>query len=143
MKFQACEDGYFVCLDRGEKVIHSLLEWVEQRRIESGVITGIGAVMNSRLGFYHLSQKRYEEKFHAPEAELISLSGNISWFTDKPVVHCHVCLGDTEFRAIVGHLFEAEVAVTVEIYLSVKNERICRTFRPEMGLNLMELGCEF
>lgn len=136
MKVKETESGFFVVLDRGEKVIECLRELAQSKNIGSGTIQGIGALMNAELGFYHLHSKKYDERLFADEMELVNLSGNFSWFGGKPVIHCHVTLGDTEFRAIAGHLFEAEVAVTVEIFVNPRPTRIERKFVPEVGLNL-------
>ena len=140
MRSKKSDDGYFLYFDRGEKILESIKRFVQENEIPSGVLSGVGAVMNTRLGFYHLDRKKYDERLFRDEAELVSLLGNVSWFDGQPVIHCHVCIGDTEFRAMAGHLFEADVAVTVEIFLAVKGERIVRKFRPDVGLNLWDLS---
>ena len=136
MQFQETSDGIIVVLGRGEKIVEQLGELVQAHEIPSGTITGLGAVMNTRLGFYHLPKKKYDERTIPEEVELVSLIGNITWFENKPVVHVHATIGTTDFRAMAGHLFEAQVAVTVEIFVSVKDVRVQRKFNPEMGLNL-------
>ena len=140
MQVQQREIGYFLRLERGEKVLESLLKLIHLHQIQSGtVISGVGAVRNARLGFYHLSRKAYEEKLVAAECELVNLSGNISWLKDKPVVHCHVTLGTDNFQALAGHLFDAEVAITAEILVEVSAKRMERAFDETMGLNLLSL----
>ena len=138
MKIKKVDDGYFVVLGRGEKIIENLLKLARDFAIPSGVISGVGAVMNAKLGFYHLSKKTYDERFFADEHELIGLSGNVSWLKDNPVIHCHIVMGNTQFAAIAGHLFEAEIAVTGEIFVFTKTVKVARCFDSKIGLNLME-----
>lgn len=140
MKLQTTEDGFQVMLSRGEKVMETLAQLAVEKEISSGSIQGIGALMNTRIGFYHLHKKQYEEKTFTDEMELVNLMGNFSWMGPKPIVHCHVTLGDSSFRALAGHLFEAECAVTVEIYIQRKKTRVERQFSEEIGLNLWCLG---
>lgn len=139
MQVKECKNGYFVVLSRGEKVIESLRELVAAKEIGSGTITGIGAVKNTRLGFYHLERKAYEEKLFADDAELVNLNGNVSWFDGKPVIHIHLTIGLDDFTAAAGHLFEAEIAVTGEIFLARQEVTIQRLACPAVGLNLQEL----
>lgn len=139
MEILETQDGYFVVLSRGEAIIENLSKLVAEKNIGSGTLTGLGAVYDSRLGFYHLPEKKYDERLFKEEMELVSLMGNISWFSGKPVIHIHVTLGNPEFQAIAGHLFEAKVAVTAEIYLSKKGPRIERSYCELVGLNLQDL----
>lgn len=140
MHWREIEQGYVIRLVKDEKVMESLSRFAEEQRISSGWLNGLGAFKNSRLGFYHLPQKRYDERTFQDEMELVNLVGNVSWLDGKPALHCHVTLGDTEFRAIAGHLFEAEVAVTVEVRLWASSAKIHRQFDESVGLNLMCLG---
>jgi len=138
MQIRETNGEYFIVLSRGEKVIESLRELAAAREIGSGTISGIGAVKNTRLGFYHLESKSYDEKLFAEDAELVNLSGNISWFEGKPIIHCHLTIGLPDFTAAAGHLFEAEIAVTGEIFVSPKRTKIERRSCPLVGLNLQE-----
>lgn len=139
MQYKKVQDGYLVVFSRGENIHEGLTRLVAEEKIASGAMTGIGAVMNTRLGFYHLDRKSYDEKKFVPEAELVNLTGNITWFGEKPVVHAHVTIGLPDFTAAAGHLFEAECAVTVEISIQTRKEKVVRQFSPEIGLNLQTL----
>jgi len=141
MEAYTTKNGYCLRLFKDEKVNESLKEFTLKNGIPSGFISGLGALKNSELGFYHLSQKHYDRKIFAPEMELISLTGNISWLKeDEPIIHTHVALGDPEFRVFGGHLFEAEVAVTVEIFIHSFSDKIYRKMDESIGLNLMCLS---
>ena len=140
MKYTKADDGLIVRLFRGEKIFESLTKLIGDLNIPSATVTGLGAVMNTRLGFYHLHQKKYDEKIFEEEMELVSLIGNFAWFDNKPAIHLHVGIGAPDFKLYGGHLFEATSAVTVELGIQVKKNRIWREFDAEMGLNLLCLG---
>src|SRR5690606_8530479 len=109
---------WLIVLDRGQKLVQTLTEQVQEKNILGGTIVGIGAIKDVELGFYHLEDKYYERrKFEAGDYELISLNGNISLRDDHPYVHVHTAIGDKTFQVFGGHLFEATIAVTAEIYV--------------------------
>ena len=57
------------------------------------------------------------EHSYKGDYELISASGNISDLDGKPFAHTHVVLSDEKCHTFSGHLFEATVTITVEIFL--------------------------
>jgi len=76
----------------------------------------------------------YDKKVFKDEMELISLHGNLSLVDGKPFVHIHVSLGDSEFKVWGGHLFNAKVAVTCEIFFRPFKANVYREFNPDIGL---------
>lgn len=131
------KDGFFIRLEKDQKINQTLGQFAIDQKIPSGFFVGLGALKNCELGFYHLHKKEYDKKHFHDEAELLNITGNISWFDGKPIVHSHVTLGNDKFEAYGGHLFEGEVAVTVEVHLTVFDEKVQRAFRPDIGLNLL------
>ena len=140
MKVKRTEDGFLVVLDIGDEIIASLVDLASTERIGLASLTGIGAVHKAVLGYLDVDEKQYLKRQYGPESvELISLIGNISRLDDKPFPHCHVLLGDREMRTFGGHLFEAYVSVTVEIFMRVYEGEVSRRFDPECGINALSL----
>ncbi len=139
MQIKRSGSRLYVVLAKEEPLIATLKQVMIEHSIQSGAIQGIGALKEVRMGFYHLSQKKYHEETFPKEYELISLDGNMSWFQEDPIVHCHVAIGDDDFKVYGGHLFEAKVAVTTEIQMEVGDIRIQRRFDECIGLNLQML----
>ncbi len=52
-------------------------------------------------------------------SEVLSLQGSVSMKEGKPFVHLHVSLAGHDFRAKGGHLFSAEVYMTIELVMRV------------------------
>lgn len=139
MQYQKTEDGFHLLIEKDEPLMATIKEFVQSRKIPSATITGLGALKEARIGFYHLEEKKYAETVRHEDHELLSLIGNTSWLGDEVIVHCHVTLGDAEFKVWGGHLFEAKVAVVGEVFLSVKDSRMVRQLDSCIGLNVLKL----
>jgi len=124
-----------VVLDKDQPVVSTLTELIIARRIKGGHITGIGALKDAELGYYELHKKDYIRKnFSGEDYELIALNGNITWRDCSPYVHVHTALGRSDFSVFGGHMFEARVAVTAEIYITPFGLMPERSLNPDLGL---------
>lgn len=138
MKVKRTEDGFLVKLDAGDEIIASLKEIAANERIALASFAGIGAVRDAILGYLDIDRKEYlKQQFGAESLELLSLIGNIARMNDEPVIHCHVVVGDREMRTFGGHLFQARVSVTVEIFMRVFEGEMSREFDARFGANLL------
>lgn len=126
---------YFIRIDKDEDLFLSLEKWAAENNIKSGHLSGIGALKDVELGFYHLNRKQYDRKLFPNEVELLSLEGNLTFLDGKPFLHIHAVLGDEEFKAFGGHLFAAKVAVTCEVNFRVFDADVIRTMNNEVALN--------
>ena len=139
MKTKRTESGFLLVLDPGDEVIACLKKLAEAERIGLASMTGIGAVRDAVIGYLDLDQKQYLKREFGPESmELVSLIGNMARLDGEPVAHCHVTLGDREMRTFGGHLFEATVSVTVEIFMRVFEGEVSREFNADFGANLIK-----
>lgn len=140
MKVKRTETGFLVVLDVGDEVMSSLKKLATEERIGMASLTGIGAVKDVVLGYLDLNQKEYlKRRLGSDSMELIAMTGNLALLEGGPVAHCHAVVGDREMRVFGGHLFEASVSVTVEIYLRVYEGEVARKFDPAFGANLLVL----
>ncbi len=130
-------DVWFLRLDKDEDLFSTLEVWATENEMKSGHLSGIGALKDVELGFYHLAQKHYDRKMFPNEAELLSLDGNLCSMDGKPFFHIHTVLGNEKFEAFGGHLFSAKVAVTCEINFRPFQKDITRSPNEEIGLNLL------
>ena len=119
MLIEQSNGQWIVVMDRGQKLMSTLTEIAAEKNIQGGHIVGIGAVENVELGAYVLDTKEYIRKtFDESEYELISLNGNITLKDESPFIHAHTAIGRHDFSLFGGHLFEAEIAVTAEFYIT-------------------------
>lgn len=140
MKHCGRNGSHLFVLERGEKLISTLTPALAELEIQGGILSGLGALKDVELGFYELDHKEYIRKTLSEDHELISLSGNVALKDGKPFIHVHAALGDAQFRVFGGHLFEAVVAVTVEVSLTPYAFSPVREPNADIGLALI---CKF
>ncbi len=129
------KNSHLVVLRKDQQIVQALTEICTNNQIRGGHITGIGAVKDVQLGYYDLHKKEYIRKtFSDEDYELIALNGNISLKDGVPYVHVHTALGKSDFSIFGGHMFEAAVAVTAEIYITPIEVRPVRIFSEDLGL---------
>lgn len=134
---------YMLRLERGEDVLPAITDFCKRKGILSGSFRAIGAVEQSKIGYYDLSKKEYGSEEYADAMEVASMTGNIAQVDGAPFIHAHAVLSGitagTENQPIGGHVFEAKVAVTLEVHLVAFNENILRELDAEIGLKLLNL----
>jgi predicted DNA-binding protein with PD1-like motif len=139
MKAIKVEDGWFVRVDKGEKVMQTLIDFIADKHIPAGTITGIGALTEVELGYFNRESTTYQRRRFDGIYEMLSLTGNIAYVDNKPMVHAHCLLGDADYQVTGGHLFEATIAVTGEFYIRVFADKFVRAMNPELKLNLLDI----
>ena len=130
---------WIVRLDKGDKIIASLLSFCEQKKISGGYFHGIGALEEAELAHYALANKKSPTKTLKQPLEIVHLTGNITELDHKPYVHAHIVVSDEEMHTFGGHLKEAAVGPTGEIVLIPLPDPVERKFSEEIGLNLLDL----
>jgi predicted DNA-binding protein with PD1-like motif len=138
MNFRKTEKGYIIRLIKGKKIVEKITDFCVKESIHSGVFYGIGAVLEAELAFYSLAQKKYLFKKLEKPQEIVSLTGNIALVENMPFLHIHTVLANDDFICSGGHLKEATVGATGEIYLFSLKDAIERVFDKEIGLKLLD-----
>lgn len=139
MQFQKIDNSYIVYVEKGEKVMETLTKFCVEYNINSGQLSGIGAVNNTDIGAYDITSKKYTHKLFNPIHELLSFQGNIAIKDGKPFIHAHITLGNHDMEVSGGHLFETEVAAVGEFILHNFNEKTHREFDKNIGLATLSL----
>jgi predicted DNA-binding protein with PD1-like motif len=96
-------------------------------------------VKNAALSFYK-GRGEYETTPLAEEAELCSLSGNISTLEGDLVIHAHAVVGKRGGGALAGHLSGAEVHMTAEVAILATPQKLTRRLDSRTGLKTLTLG---
>ena len=131
---------HIIRLDPGEKIVESLIGYIEKRPkgIPSGFLTGIGATSSCEIGWYDLSDEEYKTKVIDENCEITTLVGNVAWMDGKPIVHAHITLGRRDYSIIGGHLIEGTISVTCEIWIHKAPFGVGRKPARFMGLKLID-----
>jgi len=139
MRHKKISWGYLIRLEGNEELIGALQSFAKGQSIKGALISGIGTIYDAELGFYEREKREYIKKLFPGDYEVVSLSGNISYFEEKPVIHCHITISGKDFISYSGHLFSAKTAATMEIFLHTLEEKLNREFDPSHRLNLLSL----
>jgi predicted DNA-binding protein with PD1-like motif len=128
-------------LDAGDDVMTELQALAARESLSAASFTAIGAVSEATLGWYDLTTQAYQAIGVPTQAEVLSLVGDIARGPEgRPAVHAHAVLGLRDGTTRGGHLLQATVRPVLEVSLTESPGRLSKTFRPEFGLALIDLG---
>ena len=139
MEFQRTRYGYALRLDPGEEIVASLASFAAAEGVRAGLLSGLGAVGETELGFFVSGSGEYIRRTFAGEHEIGALTGNFSELDGRPFPHCHIVIAGRDFVAHTGHLFRGVVSVTCEIQV-VTDPGALRRVHGEAGFNPLSLG---
>lgn len=141
MKAHKHQNGFVIRLEKDEKVLATLAGFCAERGVQSGSFQAIGAVKNAEIGYYSLEKREYFFKTLPEDREVASMFGNVTLVDGKPFIHAHAVLSsmDDALTCAGGHVKEAEVAVTLEVFLTTFDVAVCRELDDSVGLKLLNL----
>jgi uncharacterized protein len=102
-----------------------------------GFFHGLGACDQAELALYDVAKQKYFSKKFNQALEMTNITGSIG-MEKELIIHAHVTLSDKNMKVIGGHLKEARISGTGEIYL-IKLARLKKKFDPETGLKIFDL----
>ena len=141
MKVQLIADGttkeYAVIFAKGDEAFSGLLEFAEKYNVKSGHFTAIGALSSASLAWYDLQKKMYRKIPINEQVEVLSMIGDFALNQGKPALHTHMTVGHRDGRASGGHVLEAIVSPTLEVFVTVDPSTLERKLDPESGLPLI------
>lgn len=126
--------------DAGDEVVEELRRFAASERLCAAHFTGIGAFSKATVAWFDLQTKSYQPIELTEQVEVISLLGDVAEDKGKPAVHAHLCVAKRDGSAHGGHLQKATVQPTLEVILIESPAHLRKTFRPEFGLALIDLG---
>ena len=138
MQYRVFGDTYVVRLQRAEEVLACLRELCEKESISLGTVSAIGAVNHVVVGVYRVDEQKYVANTFDGVMELTSLMGNITEKDGEPYLHLHATFGDLTGKVIGGHLNEAVVSATCELFVRKVEGHVGRRLDPETGLNIFD-----
>ncbi|MBI4801171.1 MAG: DNA-binding protein [Elusimicrobia bacterium] len=108
---------FMFSIQKGEDLLQAVQYFCHHHQVRCGLITAIGSVERATFGVYDQKAKKYMKINLEKELEVLSLSGNVSLFDDKPMVHAHLMLGDLEGKAYGGHLMAGTRVFSLEVFI--------------------------
>jgi predicted DNA-binding protein with PD1-like motif len=123
----------------GDDVISGLYDFANKEKVMGGNFEAIGALQQTALAFFDRAQAVYHTIHVDQQAEVVSMTGNISVRDGKYVVHSHAVVSLPEGKTLGGHVLYANVWPTIELFFTESEKQIDRTNKyEESGLWLIK-----
>ena len=129
---------YAIVFRKGDEVLSGLTDFAIANHILDAHFTAIGAVSGATLGWLDLPEKVYRAIPVTEQVEVLSMMGDIAGFNGKPVVHAHLVLGHRDGSTVGGHLWEAHVNPTLEVFLTTGTVALEKVPDDASGMKLID-----
>ncbi len=133
------EKTYAVIFAKGDEIMSGLTEFADREKIAGGHFTAIGALASARFGWFDRARKAYRDIPINHQVELISLVGDVGLANGAPQIHVHAAVGLPDGQMRGGHLLEAIVWPTLELFFTVSPTPLVKKHDPETNLFLFDL----
>jgi predicted DNA-binding protein with PD1-like motif len=140
MRFQRFGERFIVRLESGESAIGALSHLLDAEHIAFANISAAGAVSWVELGYWNPSTRAYEFREFDEQLEVVSFQGNASLKDGRAFLHVHGVFGRRDFSVIGGHVKDARVHPTFEVWLRTEELPVSRAKDPTTGLDLLDLA---
>ena len=137
MEYSVFDDIIVVRLDKDEKITESLLRVAKEEGISLASVSGIGATDDFEVGVFDLEKKEYDRIHYTGNHEITSLTGNVTTKDGAPYLHLHITCAGAGGKMVGGHLFDAKISLTAEIFLQKANGKTERLRDDALGINKM------
>ena len=137
MEYRRFADTYVIRLDRGEEIVKSLTKLCAAENVQLPCRPGPGPPDRVILGLFDVAKGKFSSAVFEGAYEIASLTGNATRKDGEVSLHLHAAIADSTQNALGGHLSEARISATAEIFMTVAEGRVER--EPDgSGLNLMK-----
>ncbi len=126
-------------IDRGEEIVSSVKKVCEKENIRLACISALGAVDHAVVGLYLVEERKYSPNSFDGEMEMTSLTGNVTTKDGAVYLHMHADFADGSGHTFGGHLNEAVISGTCEMFIQRLDGEIGRRLDAETGLNILDL----
>ena len=136
---------FVVALDTGDPLIESITRFAAEQGLAASEFTAIGALASARLAYFDPARRDYVHIPLEEHVEMASLNGRITrpeGDEGDPHLHVHCVLSRRDGSAVAGHLIEAEVRPTAEVFITDSPAALHRRIDPESGLPVIDPDVE-
>jgi len=139
MKYKRFENTIVARIDRGEEILTSIREICRRESVTLANLSAIGAVGHAVVGLYQVEKQKYLPNTFDREMEMTSLNGNVTTKDGEVYLHLHANFADETDKVFGGHLNEAVISGTCELFIQIINGTVGRMHDPITGLNLFDI----
>lgn len=122
----------------GDEIMSGLTDFAKREDLKGGHLSGIGALQSAELAFFDRSKRDYVGIAINDQVECLSLNGTIGLVDGEPMLHVHCVVGYPDGSVKGGHVVEAIVWPTMEVFLTESTEALPKSKDEESGLELFD-----
>ena len=130
--------NYVIVLAKGDEVMSGLTDFARQNKVTSASFNAIGAFSHATVAWFDDSKKEFKLNPINQQVELVSMIGNITLVNDQPAVHTHVAVASSNGTVRGGHVINAFVFPTLEVFLTVYPTPLHKESDEATGLELID-----
>jgi hypothetical protein len=130
--------NYAIVLAKGDEVMSGLTDFARQYKVTAASFTAIGAFNHATVAWFDDNRKEFKLIPIEQQVELVSMIGNVALSGDQPAVHTHVSLAASDGTVRGGHLIEAYVFPTLELFVTVYPTPLHKQLDEATGLKLID-----
>jgi hypothetical protein len=130
--------SYAIVLAKGDEVMSGLTDFARQNKVTSASFSAIGAFSHATVAWFDANRKEYKLIPIEQQVELVSMIGDIALSGDQPAVHTHVSVASSDGTVRGGHLIDAYVFPTLELFMTVYPQTLHKESDEATGLKLID-----
>lgn len=138
MEYRRFGNTVVLRLDRGDEIYSCVLETAKKENIRLGTVSGIGAAHDTTVGIFDIEKGAYDRVRITGNHEITSLTGNINTMNGEIYAHMHITLAGEMGQVRGGHLLNADISLTAEIFITeipAENGGVDRKHDDELNIN--------
>jgi len=136
MEYRKFNNVLVIRMDRGEEIMEKLKEVALKENVRLANVNALGAVDEFTVGAYDVLEKKYNSNTFKGVYEIVSLTGSINTMNGEYYSHLHMSCADETGKTVGGHLNEAHISATCEMFIYLIDGKVDRFKDEETGLNL-------
>ena len=130
--------NYAIILAKGDEVMSGLTDFARQNKVTSASFTAIGAFSRATVAWFDDGRKEFKLIPIEQQVELVSMIGDIALVNDQPAVHTHVAVASSDGTVRGGHVINAFVFPTLELFMTVYPTPLHKESDKATGLKLID-----
>jgi uncharacterized protein len=130
--------NYAIVLAKGDEVMSGLTDFARQNNVTSASFTAIGAFRQATVAWFDDSRKEFKLIPINEQVELVSMIGDVALVKGQPAVHTHASVASPDGTVRGGHVINAYVFPTLELFLTVYPTPLHKETDPPTGLKLID-----
>ncbi len=138
MEYRRFDNDIVVRMDVGEEILETLKQVCLKENVKLASVSGIGACDHFVAGVYSIPEQKYYKNEFNGVFEITALVGNISTMNGEFYSHLHITCAGQDCKCLGGHLNEARISATCEMFIKVIDGSVDRVKNENTGINVFK-----